>query len=830
MSTQNPGTLWFDIETGGVTKESSLLSIASGTESSDIRTVYVQPVKGSQLSRFSEQQILPQLKGKSLTSERDALQGFISQLEKNKSSSLGGYNLSFDLGFLQHRARMYGLENQFTQSIRGRSISDPSNQVKQIIASSLVREAEAGTFSNQLDSLSWQEATQKYKKTKSSDRPSVFNTLRQAQGYLEASSSEDRIFRGWKLEDVYNLVQRESGGAATTTAHQAASDVQMTQRVFQSVESGEFQKLFSRKDITTDWLNLIETRKAVPRIEGSRLVNQLDITKLGSKSLFKRPSIFLPTGILGIAGIGYLFSGKDDNYNTIEGLNHQGIARQKRQELTPFGSGWDSLRNFTKVGEKFTDMLKSSELKQAIQSGTHIKLLGKGVSGEAHLWETTFRGKSFRYVKKTGDPENLEAMERLGETVGPTLYGREGSDIFMEYISGTSLKEHFELKPQSIPVLLNKTDEVLAAAHQAGVSHGDIHLGNMMLTQEGKVALIDFGRSSPNLNRAAEDITSLQINKSIAREQYELSNMMRNLPRDLRGTPERAAWAKTLNKHRISRHRFSGKDDAANTVEGLLHGGFAEIGRRNKTPFSSGWDSLRNLIKGTETFRQMTSSRGFHQALEAAVPISRVGKGAMGEAWRMRTSFRDQSFDFIRKTGQIGEEEAGVMKAFQDKFAPTMYRESISTTGTPFIDMEFIQGKTAAAFQDTGQLTEQHISSIRKSLGEMHEMGLGHGDPHLNNVMVTPTNQIALIDYGTAGRLGEEFTSYSKAGRFQLTVNNQTTRSVKGDLNKLNESLTPKTPSNINATKKLARAALQRQTAAVSWMNGTTGGRRSRTD
>ena len=63
----------------------------------------------------------------------------------------------------------------------------------------------------------------------------------------------------------------------------------------------------------------------------------------------------LITGRSGIAGkiaaglgaaLGYMaFSGKDDNYNTIEGLAHGGEGQKKRKELTEFGSGWRGIVN-----------------------------------------------------------------------------------------------------------------------------------------------------------------------------------------------------------------------------------------------------------------------------------------------------------------------------------------------------------------------------------------------------------------------------------------------------------------------------------------------------
>lgn len=55
-------------------------------------------------------------------------------------------------------------------------------------------------------------------------------------------------------------------------------------------------------------------------------------------------------GILGLYALqpGSWFSGKDDDYNTIEGLGHSGIAHRMRRQMTDFGSGWRGILGFVK--------------------------------------------------------------------------------------------------------------------------------------------------------------------------------------------------------------------------------------------------------------------------------------------------------------------------------------------------------------------------------------------------------------------------------------------------------------------------------------------------
>src|SRR5437867_1389945 len=80
------------------------------------------------------------------------------------------------------------------------------------------------------------------------------------------------------------------------------------------------------------------------------------------------------------------------------------------------------------------------------------------------------------------------------------IYGLEESDntrcIVMELVEGETLQE--QLKRGPIPLddalpIAKQIAEALEAAHDRNILHRDLKPGNIMLTAEGRVKVLDFG-------------------------------------------------------------------------------------------------------------------------------------------------------------------------------------------------------------------------------------------------------------------------------------------------------------------------------------------------
>lgn len=237
-------------------------------------------------------------------------------------------------------------------------------------------------------------------------------------------------------------------------------------------------------------------------------------------------------GLIGLTG--WAFSGRDDESNNISGLLHGGSAQQMRRSMTPFGSGWDPLRNLvskhigTEAGA-FSKFISSSGFRESLNKGKIIKELGQGAYGEAHLMGANINiGDSshyFEYVRKTPliasektVANEVASMSALGDLNAPTFYGmNEQNQFFMEHFKGEMAHQIMlsgrSLKPETIADL----KQFVTKSHERGIAHTDMirdvsllnknlfeekgFVGeyvphNVIITPEGRAGVIDYGMAT----------------------------------------------------------------------------------------------------------------------------------------------------------------------------------------------------------------------------------------------------------------------------------------------------------------------------------------------
>jgi serine/threonine-protein kinase len=104
--------------------------------------------------------------------------------------------------------------------------------------------------------------------------------------------------------------------------------------------------------------------------------------------------------------------------------------------------------------------------------------------------------------------------------------------MIMEYVEGVSLADRLEQGRIPIADALNYTQQVLSAlsyAHARHVIHRDIKPGNMMLTPQGVVKLMDFG-----LARSADEVGLTVTGATLGSLDYASPEQVQSLPTDER--------------------------------------------------------------------------------------------------------------------------------------------------------------------------------------------------------------------------------------------------------------------------------------------------------
>lgn len=106
--------------------------------------------------------------------------------------------------------------------------------------------------------------------------------------------------------------------------------------------------------------------------------------------------------------------------------------------------------------------------------------------------------------------------------------------ITMELLEGQSLHRRLKdgLQEGEALRILTQCTEALAYAHQQGVMHGDLKPGNIFITHEGSVRLLDFGSVPDRDEAAATDCSPLNLAATLAYASPEMLEKKGIEPRD----------------------------------------------------------------------------------------------------------------------------------------------------------------------------------------------------------------------------------------------------------------------------------------------------------
>ena len=167
--------------------------------------------------------------------------------------------------------------------------------------------------------------------------------------------------------------------------------------------------------------------------------------------------------------------------------------------------------------EQFLETPPAEEAKSALSAGDHlgpyevVARIGAGGMGEVYRARDTRLGRvvALKVVSASfaADPLRRARFEREARAIASLIHphicalhdvGRDRNlDVLvMEHVEGETLADRLEKGPLPLgPALAIATDiaGALAAAHRHGIVHRDLKPGNVMVTREGAVKVLDFG-------------------------------------------------------------------------------------------------------------------------------------------------------------------------------------------------------------------------------------------------------------------------------------------------------------------------------------------------
>jgi len=278
-------------------------------------------------------------------------------------------------------------------------------------------------------------------------------------------------------------------------------------------------------------------------------------------------------------------------YAQHEGLQHNGVAWQMRQQMTEFGSG--VLR---KILSKNPTWIDENGAIRGI-SDKMFKFLA-GATDTKNIWGQSYRIKSYyrqitqskKILRKQGIWEEAQHVRRSLRSLEDL--GQKNATFFNPNLSSSELSETIlhERVHQFTPIVLQKVLKKYSKKFRAS---------------NPKFSYAYFANKNNIIEEAAAYTAEGNLyggNLGLVQQQYaKLSKYLKT-----QTTKQQLRFAQQLPRP----SKFSGFNDEYNTIEGLRHDGIAQYIRHNITPFGSGYDIFKNL---TETTRNMASSK---QAME----------------------------------------------------------------------------------------------------------------------------------------------------------------------------------------------------------------------
>ena len=232
-------------------------------------------------------------------------------------------------------------------------------------------------------------------------------------------------------------------------------------------------------------------------------------------------------------------------------LEHQ--IRQKVKEFHKVDSLFDSLVHADE--SDFEDAATVHSLVgQKIGSFEIVEIIGRGGMGAVYLAHDTKLDRSVAIksipLKLAGDSTTKVRFKREARLLASLNHPNiaviheiieqddDSGYLVLEYVPGQTLTERIARKPVKLEEALSigrQIAEAISAAHEKGVVHRDLKPGNIKITPDGRVKVLDFGLAKASASEAmTEETTVTQPGRIIGTPAYMSPEQARGKPTDKR--------------------------------------------------------------------------------------------------------------------------------------------------------------------------------------------------------------------------------------------------------------------------------------------------------
>jgi len=218
---------------------------------------------------------------------------------------------------------------------------------------------------------------------------------------------------------------------------------------------------------------------------------------------------------------------------------HEAQLRKRIQDLREIDTLFDSI--FQTEGSELADEIAGQDLVGRKIGNFEIeKVIGQGGMGIVYLARDTKLKRSVA-VKSlpptlTTDSDSLTRFRREAEILASLNHPNiaviheiieqdtGASYLVLEYVPGETLTERMAREPLKLEEALSigqQVAEAISAAHKKSIVHRDLKPGNIKITPEGRVKVLDFGLAkSSSKEDIKSDITSTEFGRVIGTPAY----------------------------------------------------------------------------------------------------------------------------------------------------------------------------------------------------------------------------------------------------------------------------------------------------------------------